>query len=347
MGRPLSGRLIADSELADPRLGQSAEQVSSMVEWIAMLARMSFKGNDTGEKVVPITIDAGVHGKLRGANIVAPDGHVKCRRFLQIPYAHPPTGESRWRPPKALAKDASWEGVDGSDFGNITAQPAYDIRLDDGRSFPTTVAGRTISEDALTVNIWTPTGEPPEGGWPVFVYLHGGWLQIGNPAMTDKNNSADLLDEAGMKVVIVAVAYRLSLFGFLASKELAAENENGCAGNFGFMDQRLGIEWTAENVHLFGGNPQNITVGGPSAGSYSTQFQLCHEYNFPVTPLIKRFIMYSNAIPAQPKSIEESQEAFDGLLEAFGISLELSGEEKMAKLRALSMEELIAKIMKL
>lgn len=59
--------------------------------------------------------------------------------------------------------------------------------------------GRPLSEDALTVNVWTPTGSPPEGGWPVCVYLHGGWSQIGNPAMTDKHNGADLLDEAGVK----------------------------------------------------------------------------------------------------------------------------------------------------
>jgi carboxylesterase type B len=88
------------------------------------------------------------------------------------------------------------------------------------------VAGRALSEDALTVNVWTPSGPAPSEGWPVYIYIHGGWLQIGNPAMTDKNNGADLLDEGGVKVsidlettpradqkvVLVAVAYRLSLF---------------------------------------------------------------------------------------------------------------------------------------
>jgi hypothetical protein len=62
------------------------------------------------------------------------------------------------------------------------------------------VAERQLSEDSLTVNVWTPAGEAPRGGWPVYAYLHGGWLQIGNPAFTDKNNPADLLGDAGMKV---------------------------------------------------------------------------------------------------------------------------------------------------
>ncbi|WWD16929.1 hypothetical protein CI109_101361 [Kwoniella shandongensis] len=271
---------------------------------------------DVGETYTPVTIQAGPHGSLTGASIVAPDGHLKCHRFLQIPYAHPPTGENRWRPPKALPEDYRWDDVKADDFGNITAQPTYSIKGPDGSTFPTVVAGRELSEDALTVNVWTPVGEPPREGWPV---------------------------------IIVAVAYRLSLFGFLASKEIAAENVDGCAGNFGFMDQRLGLEWAFQNVQHFGGNPSNITLGGPSAGSYSTQFQLAYEFNFPekAQPIIKRVIQYSNAVPAQPKSVEESQAAFDGLLETLGISLDLDSETKMSQLRAISTEDLMKVIMRL
>lgn len=92
-----------------------------------------------------------------------------------------------------------------------------------------------MSEDALTANIWMPAGEPPAGGWPVFVFIHGGWLQIGNPGMTDKTNPTDLVDQA-LKCVVIQPAYRLSLFGFLASKEIQEENEDGTAGNFGFWE---------------------------------------------------------------------------------------------------------------
>lgn len=82
-------------------------------------------------------------------------------------------------------------------------------------------------------------------------------------------------------------------------------------------------------------------------GAHSTQLQLCHELNYPVRPLIKRVIQYSNALPAQPKSVAESQSAFDALTEAFGIDLGLSAREKMQKLRAVPGEELVGKVMRL
>jgi carboxylesterase type B len=113
------------------------------------------------------------------------------------------------------------------------------------------------------------------------------------------------------------------------------------------FSQRLGLEWVADNIQYFGGNPDCITLGGPSAGSYSTQFQLCHEFNFSAKPLIKRVIQYSNAVGMQPKSVEESQAAFDGLLAALDIPLSLSAEDKMRRLRATDMQTLIDITMRL
>lgn len=100
------------------------------------------------------------------------------------------------------------------------------------------VPGATLSEDALTAQVWAPAGTPPAGGWPVWVFIHGGWLQIGNPGMTDASNLADYIDEV-TPVVAVIPAYRLSVFGFLAGKALAEENDDGAAGNWGFWDQRM------------------------------------------------------------------------------------------------------------
>jgi carboxylesterase type B len=74
-----------------------------------------------------ITIPAGAHGTLRGSNILAADGHIKARRFLQVPYARAPVGELRWRKPAPLPDDADWSGIDGEQFGNVTAQPRYEI----------------------------------------------------------------------------------------------------------------------------------------------------------------------------------------------------------------------------
>ncbi len=106
---------------------------------------------------------------------------------------------------------------------------------DKGDLYPMGVPNAVLDEDSLTANIWTPAGPPPPGGWPVWLFLHGGWLQIGNPAMTDKNDPANLVS-GPMPAVVIVPGYRLGLFGFLAGKEVQAENEDGTAGNFGFWE---------------------------------------------------------------------------------------------------------------
>lgn len=111
--------------------------------------------------------------------------------------------------------------------------------------------------------------------------------------------------------------------------------------------QRLALEWVAQNAQLFGGNGANITIAGLSAGSYSVEVQLAHELVSGAKPIISRAMMSSNAVPSQPKTVEQSQAAFDGLLEACGIPLDLSGADKMERLRAVPAEELQGKIMKL
>jgi carboxylesterase type B len=74
-----------------------------------------------------VNIDAGPHGRLKGVTIAGPDGHIKCQRFLQIPYAYPPVGDRRWKAPQPLPDDVSWSDVQGDTFGSITAQPTYQI----------------------------------------------------------------------------------------------------------------------------------------------------------------------------------------------------------------------------
>ncbi|CAK9781357.1 carboxylesterase-lipase family protein [Cutaneotrichosporon oleaginosum] len=298
-----------------------------------------------GDSYRPTTLDAGAHGTLRGIEIVGPNG-VKARRFCQVPFARPPVGERRWRKPEPLPADYSWAEVRGEEFGALAPQPEYQVRNDKGDLYPMGVPNAVLDEDCLTANVWVPAGTPPKGGWPTWVFLHGGWLQIGNPAMTDKNDPANLVS-GPMPALVIVPGYRLGLFGFLAGKEVQAENDDGTAGNFGFWDQRLAIEWAAENAHHFGGNGANITIAGLSAGAYSVQMQLAYELNSGAKPLISRAMMFSNALPAQCKTIEESQAGFDGLAEACGVDANLSGEEKMAALRKVPMQELVDKVMHL
>ena len=108
-----------------------------------------------------------------------------------------------------------------------------------------------------------------------FLYLLTVDAEVGNAYHGPRFDPADLLDdEGGVKCVVVAVSYRLNLFGFLASKELRDESGDGSVGNYGFHDQRAGLEWTHQHIAAFGGNPDNITLGGLSAGKARYHFNM-------------------------------------------------------------------------
>jgi carboxylesterase type B len=194
------------------------------------------------------------------------------------------------------------------------------------------------------LNIWTPAEAAPTEGWPVLFYIHGGFLQWGN-ANWKPAALAPLIHESAFKAIVVLPSYRLNALGFLTSKELAdeAKSSNSEHGNMGFHDQRMALEWTHKNISLFGGNPGNITVGGYSAGSHSTFQQLAHElYRVPDNKrIIKRAIMFSNSPGVQPRRVEEHQNQFDEFISKLAIPHDLSGSEKLARLRALPCQKLI------
>lgn len=170
--------------------------------------------------------------------------------------------------------------------------------------------------------------------------INGGFLQWGSP---NKEDASKLLADSGVHCVVVAPAYRLNVFGFLASSELQkTDDTRGTVGNLGFWDQRCAIEWTFENIGDFGGDKRNITVGGLSAGAYSTFHQLAHELALPdERAIIWRVILLSNGIGLQPKPISEVQEHFNGLFAALDISNSLGAEGTIAELRALSWKTLV------
>jgi carboxylesterase type B len=163
--------------------------------------------------------------------------------------------------------------------------------------------------------------------------IDGGFLQWGSPNGLDLRA---LLSESPVRCIVVAPAYRLNVFGFLASKELL----DSCPDydvNLGFWDQRLALQWTFENASYFGGDPGNVTVGGYSAGSHSVFHQLSYDLGLPDSKgVVKRVMMLSNGPGMQPKSLEEVQEQFDELLKALGIPPESSLAEKLEKLRSLA-----------
>ena len=188
--------------------------------------------------------------------------------FAGIPYAEPPVGELRWREPQPAK---AWAGTLAADhFAPMSMQsqnlPIYDslaqiigyhdykISLSDNYRTP-------ASEDSLYLNIWKPAGSV--SGLPVLVYIHGGALQTGQPWYEDYSGEG-LAREC---VIVVNMGYRLGIFGFFADPALAEESPNGTTGNYGLLDQIAALEWVRDNIAAFGGDPDNVTISGESAGS--------------------------------------------------------------------------------
>ncbi|KAI9836265.1 MAG: hypothetical protein M1819_001602 [Sarea resinae] len=280
----------------------------------------------------------------------------RCHRLTGIPYALPPTGARRWKKPEPLPAGYSYgteeQPGDFTKMGPICPQPPFSLDPD-GPAMPQP-AGVEYDEDCLRVNVWIPAGEPPVDGWPVYFYIHGGFLQYGSPNLTRQQDPADLISSTSVKAIFVLPAYRLNIFGFLASEELRLDasgdqvspSDVPAAGNFGFYDQRLALEWTHSHISHFGGNAADITVGGYSAGAHSAFYQLAHELALPVTvsqpPIIRRVILLSNSSGPRPKSLSETRPQFSSLLAALSIPASLPPREKLSRLRALPSATLLA-----
>lgn len=294
-------------------------------------------------------------GKLRGIEQRDLDDKPVLHRYLKVPYALPPVGPLRWRHPQPLPSDFSFNDASGSAgdytrFGSICPQPVYGhtaAAVQNPQAAPP--IENVQSEDCLYLNIWVPAGRAPTGGWPVQIHLHGGWLQVGNAMQSHDYDPFDLIRDSTPRIII-APTYRLNLFGFLAGADLASLSEDSSPSNFGLWDQRTAIEFVAKHISHFGGNPKNITVGGLSAGANSTFFQLYHDSHLPPSQrLIKRIYLWSNAVAIQPASTTSSQltTQFNELCSANSIPTSLPAKDKLARLRAISSEDLVSSISRL
>lgn len=185
-------------------------------------------------------------GSLRG---VAEAGvHV----FRGVPYASPPIADLRWRPPASLPP---WSGVrEAAEFGAACPQPASPF-----------ADHATVSEDCLFLNVWAPDQARKA---PVLVWIHGGSLVSGAASEAIYDGAAF----AGQGVVLVSINYRLGALGWLAHPGLSAESPDNISGNYGLMDQIEALRWVRRNISAFGGDPDNVTIAGESAGALSVLY---------------------------------------------------------------------------
>jgi len=203
------------------------------------------------DPLVVKTSDGKVHGKSINNGAV--------RAFQGVPYAAPPVGNLRWKPPVPAKR---WKGeLDATKYGHHCAQNHV---FDDMIFQDSTSPDDRGSEDCLTLNIYAPASEKSKDKLPVMFWIHGGGYSGGGSS--EPRHNGDFLPLKG--VVLVTINYRLGVFGFLALPELAAE-QGGVSGNYGLMDMVAALEWVKKNIGDFGGNPKNVTIFGESAGSFA------------------------------------------------------------------------------
>ena len=216
---------------------------------VLFLANIPAFGQGGGGLPETIAVDGGkVSGVLLGEN-------KDVRAFKGIPYAKPPVGPLRWKPPQAVE---GWEGIrQCNEFGSVCMQPGIfkAMGMDLGEKF---------SEDCLSLNVWT-AAKNENAKLPVMVWIHGGGNVAGGSTLPV--NDGESLARQG--VVLVSLNYRLGIFGYFAHPMLSKESPNNVSGNYGLLDIITALKWVQKNIQAFGGDPGNVTIFGQSAGAYN------------------------------------------------------------------------------
>ena len=268
-------------------------------------------------------------GILRGVT----DGDVII--FKGIPYAMPPVGKFRWRPPQPVIP---WTGVrDASKFGANCAQGGWGTapdKIQDGSS-----------ENCLYLNLWAPAGTKAEAKLPVMVWIHGGGF-TGGSGSSPQNFGGQFTKQG---VILITINYRLGRLGFFAFPALSKEHLDEPKGNYGYMDQIAALKWVKENIAAFGGDPNNVTIFGFSAGGVSV-------HSLMTIPSAKGFFQKAisesgggrdGVLTGRPLNKESADSLYPVSAETIGVNfarkhgIEGTDAAALAKLRALNVEEIV------
>ena len=247
-----------------------------------------------------------------------------ARAYRGVPYAAPPVGQLRWKPPQPVV---AWSGVkSGAEVGPACPQLAR--------------AGESIfpdpqepqNEDCLYLNVWTAAG--PGERRPVMVWYHGGgWVRGSGTSYTPSGAPI-----AKKGVVLVTVNYRMGALGFLAHPALTAESPHGSSGNYGFLDQIAALRWVKKNIAAFGGDPGRVTVIGESAGSWTTSLLVASPL---ARGLFHRAVGQSGARFGPQAYLKESRPGMPSA-EQVGLDFaEAAGVDSLEALRALPVEKIL------
>jgi para-nitrobenzyl esterase len=271
-----------------------------------------------------IQTNAAQAGGGNGALVEAPAGKVRgverggLQIFKGVPFAAAPVGELRWKPPVPAPVFES--EFDASEFGPACMQ----YRADQTGIYAENL--KKVSEDCLSLNIWRPKDATDA---PVFVWIYGGSLRSGANSLSMYDGAA--LAERG--VMVVSINYRLGILGYMAHPELSAESPDGVSGNYGLLDQIEALRWIQNNIAAFGGDPDNVTIAGESAGALSVMYLMTSP---PARGLFHKAIAQSAYMISTP-ALKEARYGFPS---AEGIGAYVAG--KLGKQNIAAMREMDA-----
>jgi para-nitrobenzyl esterase len=325
--------------------GNSVGTVSRITTLLLyLLAGVAAMGVGTTSQQPPaVRVDS---GELQGAAV----GGVVS--YKGIPFAAPPVGDLRWRPPQPAAP---WTGVrQASEFGADCMQVRFGPPPPPASGTPpapsappssTASPERAPSEDCLFLNVWTPAGATPGAKLPVMFWIYGGGFVFGSSALP--NTSGTQFAKQG--VVLVAANYRVGRFGFFAFPSLSRERPDEIKGNYAYMDQIAALQWVKRNIAAFGGDPKNVTIFGFSAGGVSVHSLLASPM---ARGLFHKSIVESGGsrdsiLTARPMSRDGIDPNYPvsagtiGINFAHSMGFEGTDQAALARLRALSAEDVL------